>query len=265
MISWLFISDFCLNFGAAKLPVYPFPLMALSHFLSTFRRFSAPNKQIALLFGLILSAKSGKAQAVFSAKKEIPIFTAGLIWGAGNLWQEQKIDVQQYRRWAIRGVDKPAPLKLNKNLSSSADITALLTGAASLIWVKSRPKNTRFADLSVLGQNALITWNITQTSKMAFRRLRPYASAPGFVVSKKDDAYSFISGHSSMVATTAAGMWLMSRNGTSKERLLCTGAVSLALGTACLRVAGGKHFTTDVLAGLLIGTGVAYVNHLVHR
>ena len=85
------------------------------------------------------------------------------------------------------------------------------------------------------------------------------------VVTKKDDAYSFISGHSSMVATTAAGMWLMSRNGTSKEKLLCTGAATLALGTACLRVAGGKHFTTDVVAGLLIGAGVAYVNHLVHR
>jgi membrane-associated phospholipid phosphatase len=266
MISWLFINDFCLNFEAAKLPLYPFPFMAFAHFLSTNQRFTPKNKLFMVLFGLILSANQGWGQTVFSAKKEVPIFTAGLLWGAGNLWFENnKVGADQFNRWKIRKFDKLAPLKLNKNLSRGADVAALLTGAAALLWVESRPKNAQLQALTILSQNALFTWNITQTSKMAFRRVRPYASAPGYTVNKKDDAYSFVSGHSSMVATTVTGMWLMNRSGTSKQRLLCTGAASLALGTACLRVAGGKHFTTDVLAGLLIGSGVAYVNHLVHR
>ena len=239
--------------------------MPIAHFLSTYARTFKLNKQFYVLFIFILASKTSIGQNAFLAKKEVPIFTAGVIWGAGNLWQERKINTQQYNQWKIRGIDKLAPLHLNKSLSRGADITAVLTGAAGLIWLQSRPKNTRLNDLTILSQNALLTWNITQTSKMAFRRLRPYALAPGYGVKKKDDAYSFISGHSSMVATTAAGMWLMSRNGTSREKLLCTGAATLALGTACLRVAGGKHFTTDVVAGLLIGAGVAYVNHLVHR
>lgn len=206
-------------------------------------------------------------QFKITPSKDIPLAGISLLWTGLNLYGERKINPGDFNRWKIRGIDQWAPQRLNRRTARIADGTAVATGLLSLIWI-SRQSNMKWDKAGIMAENAWITWNITQSSKMLFRRARPYTYAPGFSFSKRDDAYSFISGHSSMAASLAASMYFMSRTETCmpgrNNKGLWIAAGGLTLSTAALRVSSGKHFTTDVLAGMITGIGVAYLNTRFH-
>jgi membrane-associated phospholipid phosphatase len=231
----------------------------ITAFLSTYSVFSMPFQSQYSAFK--------PPQFRISASKDIPLAGVSLLWTGLNLYGESKIDPGTFNRWKIRGVDQWAPHQLNPKTARIADGTALATGVLSLIWI-SRQRNMQWDKAGIMAENAWITWNITQSSKMLFRRARPYTYASGFSFSKRDDAYSFISGHSSMAASLAASMYFMSRNESClpgrNNKGIWIAAGGMTLGTAALRVSSGKHFPTDVLAGLLIGTGIAYLNTYLH-
>ena len=199
-------------------------------------------------------------------KTELAWGTAGLLWTGGNLLAEHRLKTMNYNTWKIRSIDKIVPLKLNKTTVKISDAAAVATSLIALAWVAKQSQTMKWQKAYVMAENVWFTWNITQTSKMLFRRARPYTFRQGFVFTKKDDSYSFISGHSSITAAVATSMWLMNRESASinKNRGLLLAAGGLSLGTATLRISAGKHFTTDVLAGLLIGTGIAYLNTYLH-
>jgi hypothetical protein len=49
-----------------------------------------------------------------------------------------------------------------------------------------------------------------------------------------------------------------------RKPAITLGLSALAIGTGVLRIKAGKHFPTDVLAGAILGTGVAYLNTRWH-
>lgn len=245
--------------------------MYFTHFFSTYRPRLRYIRSVAWLFVLILSSGRAAAQTntapQLSLKRDLPLAGGNLIWTGLNLAMENRIHVDDYHVWQVRGIDRWAPQRLHRPMARIADISAGATALLALGWIAGIEKSDRFHAAGILAENAWMTWNITQTAKLAFRRARPYTYESGFKVSKRDDAYSFFSAHSSVTASLAAGMLLMNRPGMMNSRYkgLAIGAGCLALGTAVLRVGSGKHFTTDVLAGLLTGIGVAYVNQIIHR
>ena len=243
-----------------------------------FQLFFNPGRQVfptfrvlAVSFGLFLTTVNVNGQSActgpLTIRRDATIAGMSLLWTGLNFAVERNISVQDYHTWKIRAIDRNSPLRLDKRLARAADVTAGATAALAAAWLLMQKSPQRWHQAGILAQNAWITWNLTQSSKMLFRRARPYTYAGGFSFNSRDDAYSFISGHSSIPASVATGMWLMSRRNCniSGGRALVIGAGCLSIGTAVLRVAGGKHFTTDVLAGLLTGVGVAYVNHLIHK
>ena len=73
---------------------------------------------------------------------------------------------------------------------------------------------------------------------------------------------SFYSGHTSFVALASLSFFLMVRRrfptiSSTTRGCLLFGYITLTVLTGTLRVLGGRHYPTDVLAGLIIGSGIA--------
>lgn len=128
------------------------------------------------------------------------------------------------------------------------------------------------------GEESLVTLQVygltlltTNLIKVAVKRARPLTYNPTFSAEARfagDARLSFPSGHSSMAfaAATTLALGLFDRHGGSAGAW--TGAAvayTAAASVASLRMAGGKHFLTDVLAGAAVGTLVAVVVTRAHR
>lgn len=223
---------------------------------------------IILLFGLILHSNPVVSQpsVIISKGKEAGIFGGLAVHSFINLKLEEKISVNEIHYWKIRRIDRLAPLRFSSACAHTSDITFAATGLLALYSVSQRQTAERNTAGLLMTQNLWMTWNITQTTKMLARRARPYASESGFSVGKKDDAYSFFSGHTSLTACMAASHYFYDRSLAIKDRRpgITLGLTALSIGTGILRIKAGKHFPTDVLAGAILGTGVAYLNTKLH-
>lgn len=128
------------------------------------------------------------------------------------------------------------------------------------------------------GEEALVTLEVygltllsTNLIKVAVKRPRPLTYNPAFPAETRFDGdarLSFPSGHSSMAfaAATTLALGLFDRHGGTAGAW--TGAAlgyGAAATVASLRMAGGKHFVTDVVAGAVLGTVVAVVVTRAHR
>jgi len=105
--------------------------------------------------------------------------------------------------------------------------------------------------LALLAMVAVVgTAAVATAVKYAVRRARP-RDLPGFY-SSRHDRYSFPSGHATRLATIAVVV------GTFEPALALPGW-GLALAVSACRVALGVHYPSDVLAGLAIGAGGAWL------
>ena len=172
------------------------------------------------------------------------------------------------RTWEVPVLDGLAQYRLQPSTAKISDGMAMGTAVAAGMLTLALPKNQRTEYMVVGLQNVWLTANITQTVKVLAARNRPYTQAPGFVSGSRDDHYSFFSGHSSItasVATTALMVALNQRDLVSWGRPAAYAAGSLALTTAALRIAAGKHYPSDVVTGLLVGIGVSIINTKLHE
>jgi hypothetical protein len=170
--------------------------------------------------------------------------------------------------WKVGLIDNAARTSYNGKTAHISDGMALGTALAAGMVTFALPKNqqTQYIQLGV--QNVWITANITQTVKMLALRNRPYTEVPGFVSTRTDDQFSFFSGHSAITATAATTAILMALNQPNISnwgKAAAYSAGGLALTTATLRIAAGKHYPSDVVTGILVGVAVAVINTKLHE
>jgi len=125
--------------------------------------------------------------------------------------------------------------------------------------------------LAVYLEACLFTRAVIYVCKGVFQRPRPYVYRPGDGSSlsrDRDAGQSFFSGHTAasfcgavFAACMADGRMIPSN---WKYPIIYTG-LSLASATAFLRVASGKHFPTDVLAGAAAGSLIAWSLSRMHE
>jgi membrane-associated phospholipid phosphatase len=101
-----------------------------------------------------------------------------------------------------------------------------------------------------------INQTLTQIAKLAAARTRPaihFASSPGDWAA--EDHVSFFSGHTSFAfaAATSAGMVARQR-GSRYETAIWAGGLTIASLVGYLRIAGDKHYASDVLVGAAVGS-----------
>jgi membrane-associated phospholipid phosphatase len=85
--------------------------------------------------------------------------------------------------------------------------------------------------------------------------------------SDRDNNASFFSGHAtSAFALAVASGTVASMRGYRGARWVWITGLTLATATSYLRIAADKHYLTDVLTGVAVGSGVGYaVPHWLHR
>ncbi len=204
--------------------------------------------------------------------REISILAFNSVWTGVNYFAFRNAPIIPknpiYNK--IPGLDNFHRYSLNKNVSLVSDATGILTCLAGAFMVMKQPKNEILAKGMIMGQSLWMSVNMAQTVKQLTLRARPYTRAPGVIPTKKDDFYSFYSGHSAAVASIATSAWLMrnkgngslSVNGQKTIPIVCT---ILGISTALLRIYAGKHYPSDVLCGITTGIGIAYINYRIHE
>ncbi|MBA3451920.1 MAG: phosphatase PAP2 family protein [Deltaproteobacteria bacterium] len=98
-----------------------------------------------------------------------------------------------------------------------------------------------------------ISQAVTQMVKWSFARRRPFVHFEN-PPPDQDDNLSFWSGHSALAfgVTTSAGL-LARWRGSNTEPLIWGVGLTLATATGYLRIAGDKHYFTDVVTGATVG------------
>lgn len=226
-------------------------------------------KLTLVILCIIFSGRNGLHAQNYGFKPTYDkVFYGGmLVFSATDLYLTQKLNALP-NHWEINPIDKLALNQLHLNYAHTSDITAGATMMLSAGMTLFMPKNDRWVYLNQLTQNLWLTGNSVQLVKILVQRSRPYTNASGYQFQgNKDDNYSFFSGHSALTASaaTTAIMYAFRNNSSATLKYTATGAGVLALTTATLRILAGKHYPSDVLTGILFGTGISILNAQIHK
>lgn len=163
-------------------------------------------------------------------------------------------------RWALRPV------------SSTADVASdlVLAGVAGFTVFAGRrgmPARQWRGNVTVIANAVTWTGATTQWLKVLVRRKRPvlYTADALAAATDRESQQSFPSGHTAFAFAAATSYVVIARrqhlaHRTRNGLLLYAGAV----GVGALRVAAGKHFPTDVLAGAALGSAIGWVIPTIH-
>ena len=193
----------------------------------------------------------------------VAIAGGGVIAGAGPLARCAPCNVDD-----LPGIDRGVIGWRSGTARTGSDILVLgVAGGAMLgaVW-KISPARAR-GDAVVLANALSWTTAATEWIKVAVHRARPalYRSGASDAATHLDNRKSFPSGHTAVAfaAATAYATLAMRQHLPHARRtavLLYAGAT--LVGT--LRVAGGRHFPSDVLAGAALGAGVGWLTVRLH-
>lgn len=125
-------------------------------------------------------------------------------------------------------------------------------------------------DILMIAEAAGIAAALNQTTKFLAARERPFVDAlPAAARARTDDPadnnLSFFSGHTTMAfALTAATATVARLRRYEHADWAWAVGLPVAFATGYLRMAGDKHYLTDVLTGALVGTAVGWAVPTLH-
>jgi len=146
------------------------------------------------------------------------------------------------------------------SLLSDIGLAISLSGG---LWIPLLTQAPYLNGLLIMSQSLFTTSLITDLIKIISGRQRPYAYYGTSASQGADDNYSFLSGHTSLsFAMAATGSLILAERFPELKVLIYAASFLIAGTTAYLRIAGDKHYFTDVAAGALLGTGIGYATYL---
>lgn len=138
--------------------------------------------------------------------------------------------------------------------------------AAGLATVDRSPAQAR-GNLAVLTNSVGWTAASTQWLKVLVHRKRPvlYTGAATAAAPQANSQQSFPSGHTSMAFAVATSYLVIAQREHLPHRARnATFLFGGATGIGALRVAGGRHFPTDVIGGAVLGSAIGWLVAAVH-
>ena len=150
----------------------------------------------------------------------------------------------------------------SKELDTAGDITSALSLAAPALLFIDAPSSDYLTIATSWGATMLTSYGTRTLLKHTIDRERPYVGQPSRPQDTSDDNDSFPSGHTLMAFASAAYLQTMGSlfyPDSKTVKITTIAAWSLASTTAVLRVVGGSHHLTDVLAGAAIGSTLGFL------
>jgi membrane-associated phospholipid phosphatase len=142
-----------------------------------------------------------------------------------------------------------------------SDATALL-GPVAVLTLDAVAADTWTIfgeDALVMVETAAIAMDVNQMFKFIVGRQRPFVRFGQGGVPKSDHNLSFFSGHATWTfAMATSGATLAYIRGRSSGPLVLGVGLGFASLTGWLRIAGDKHYFSDVLVGALWGAGIGF-------
>jgi membrane-associated phospholipid phosphatase len=138
--------------------------------------------------------------------------------------------------------------------------------AAGLVAVDRSPGQAR-GNLAVLANSVGWTAASTEWLKVLVHRKRPvlYTDAAAAAAPHRNNQQSFPSGHTSTAFAVATSYLAIAQRERLPHRARnATVLFGSATAIGALRMAGGKHFPTDVIGGAILGSGIGWLVAAVH-
>jgi membrane-associated phospholipid phosphatase len=127
-------------------------------------------------------------------------------------------------------------------------------------------------DLLLIAEATALAVDLNQLVKFAVGRERPFvhalpAEAKAHTAHPSDNNTSFYSGHTNLVfALAVSGGTVASMRGYRWAPWIWGVGLAVAATTGYLRIAGDRHYFTDVLTGAVVGSAIGFaVPYLLHR
>jgi membrane-associated phospholipid phosphatase len=174
----------------------------------------------------------------------------------------QNIDID-----ILRAIHSPEPLpsdgffrvvsNSNIYIITGAPVTMAIVGLAG-------HDDELLRNACVMAAGTAITYGIALGLKYTVKRDRPFITYPEDISNKSGhdytESYSFPSGHTSTAFATATGLSLQ-----YPKWYVIAPSYAYAGTVAYSRMHLGVHYPSDVLVGALIGSGCAYLTHVVNK
>ena len=231
---------------------------------------------IILLFCILQTHAQGPYQLDFN--REAGIYAGGLLsLGLGlklksaikpfNLHNPSPTDLK-----GIKNIDRSAIYNHSATAKSASDILGYTSiGLPIIFCLSNKTKGQRKDFLVMYSEVILLNVGVTGLIKHATKRPRPYVFGENvnkYSRESKTAQASFISGHTSLLSSNM--FFLASTfsrfHPTSKLRPYIWGvAIAAPAVMGYLRVEAGVHYTTDVIAGYVLGAAIGLLIPALHK
>lgn len=170
---------------------------------------------------------------------------------------------------SLWGIDRGAVGHRTAGAGTASDVLVLsVMGGAALAVIAGVPSADRTGNAAVFGETIMAAYAATGWLKATVGRERPvlYTADALAAADDPDNQRSFPSGHTAAAFGAAVSYLVVSGrqhlpHRTRNAALLFGGAATVG----ALRVAAGRHFPTDVLAGAALGSLIGWLVPTVHR
>jgi hypothetical protein len=239
------------------------------------------SRYIFITLSLFLALSSGAQDTtIFKLdwkKDAILLGTGGIAAGVGFAGRKSvdaysEVELASLSTPDLWNIDKGAIKQWSTASQDVSDVLLISSIATPILLLGSYKCRSQWKEGVVMyAETMLLTYGITDMIKSGVKRDRPLVYNPLAPLSEKTAQkarLSFVSGHSSMSAASCVFTATVLAQVTQNDRwdpLILGAGFGIPAVVAVLRVEGGKHYPTDVIAGYTLGALIGYAVPRLHR
>ena len=235
-----------------------------------------------VLVALLVAAPSAQAQYPYTLDtgREATLLGSGFLLTSVSLRLERGLDplslteIMDLDASNVNVLDRGTTGTWNPSAAKTSDLLlAASTLAPYALLLTDQGSKEPWVIGLMAAETQLLNLGATLVIKNSVARTRPYVydrtdAVPSDIKHQRDARRSFPSGHTSNAFAPATFLGVVNEKlhpGSSANPWVWAGAYGVAATTGILRVAAGKHFPTDVLAGAALGTFVGWLVPKLHE
>jgi membrane-associated phospholipid phosphatase len=236
-------------------------------------KFCGIHTAICLFSTIFSAAVAEESPFVFSWPRETALLATGLTGQAVGQYRVRNMDParpEELRRGDLSPLDRWNAGRWNPGADVASDVLSYAIGPAMFyadVWHGARGETSwrpALEDFLILAQAA--SWNSAINLNMRAERVHPRpfvygTEAPASERAEGQAAGSFYSGHASgafLGAVYVSIVYPLRHPEFEHRGWLWAGSLAAATGVSALRVAAGKHFPSDVIAGAAMGSLIGF-------